>query len=64
MASQGSIVLTQSLSLKSVLCVSKLSLNLFLFFIFYFLIGNKIYIDNSKVEEADETSFPQSTKPD
>ena len=33
---------------------------------FFFLnfIRIKIYIDNSKVEEKDERSFPQSTKPD
>ena len=34
------------------------------FFYFFFFIKNKIYIDNSKVEEKDERSFPQSTKLD
>ena len=31
---------------------------------FFFFIRKKIYIDNSKVEEKDERSLPQSTKPD
>ena len=32
------------------------------FFPFYFF-DHKIYIDNSKVQEKDERSFPQSIKP-
>ena len=30
----------------------------------YLYIINKIYIDNDKVEEKDERSFPQGEKPD